>query len=89
MPDELREIQRQTRALYDHKSPDYAERTRNYDLFPGLNDEIDRFLTLSLPDLPLVDLGCGPGRDCLYLPVPQPWAKTDTVTGAGQLRRVV
>jgi SAM-dependent methyltransferase len=67
MSKELWEIRRRTRALYDHRSPDYAERTRNYELFPGLNDEIDRFLTLSLSDLPLVDLGCGPGRDCLYL----------------------
>lgn len=65
--DSLENVLRRTRVLYDDRTADYASRTREYDQFPGLHDEIDRFLTLTLGAGPLVDLGCGAGRDSRYL----------------------
>lgn len=68
MPDDdLREVLRRTRDLYDHQTSDYAEKTRSYSLFPGLVGEVERFMTLTLPRRRVVDLGCGVGRDTGYL----------------------
>jgi SAM-dependent methyltransferase len=55
------------RNLYDHYAQDYIEPTGNYALFPGLEEEIRRFHLRADTTRPLLDLGCGVGRDTEYL----------------------
>ena len=60
-------IQRATRALYDRQAAEYARSTDDYGLFPGLLAELDRFINRADRSRPLLDLGCGTGRDVAYL----------------------
>ena len=62
------DIVRSTCAWYDREAAFYAGRTAEYDRFPGLADEILRF-TRSVADIggPVLDLGCGAGRDAEFL----------------------
>ncbi|MGH3992049.1 MAG: class I SAM-dependent methyltransferase, partial [Pseudonocardiaceae bacterium] len=60
-------IQRATRALYDRQAAEYARSTDDYGRFPGLLAELDRFLNRADRSRPLLDLGCGTGRDVAYL----------------------
>jgi SAM-dependent methyltransferase len=58
------EIVRATRSWYDREAGGYGERTSSYEPFPGLLDEISRFATgLAALSGPVLDLGCGTGRD--------------------------
>lgn len=63
----LSDIMRAMRELYDREARQYVNATATYDLFPGLQDEIDRFHGKIDRSLPLLDLGCGIGRDTCYL----------------------
>ena len=58
---------RATRQVYDREAHDYACKTGSYESFPGLQNEIDRFRRRAMTALPLLDLGCGVGRDTEYL----------------------
>jgi hypothetical protein len=68
-PDAVVEL---TRRWYDAEAVGYVERTASYDQFPGLDAELVEFLR-SLPDDggPVLDLGCGGGRDTEFLPRPR------------------
>jgi SAM-dependent methyltransferase len=57
-----------TRRWYDTDTAAYIERTAGYERFPGLPTEILRFAE-SLADVtgPVLDLGCGAGRDTEFL----------------------
>lgn len=61
------EILQATRNVYDRQAREYVSTTGDYALFPGLKDEIDRFYGRTTADRPLLDLGCGVGRDTEYL----------------------
>lgn len=61
------EILGATRSLYDRQAREYVTTTGDYALFPGLKDEVDRFYGRAIADRPLLDLGCGVGRDTEYL----------------------
>ena len=56
-----------TRELYDRQAAEYARSTGDFGLFPGLLDELDRFIERADRSRPLLDLGCGAGRDAEYL----------------------
>lgn len=62
----IREVVARTRATYDQNADEYAMATGQLAQFPGLDLELDRFLG-SLPAGPVLDLGCGAGRDTEYL----------------------
>lgn len=64
---DVREITRRTRELYDRHALGYAGSTQDYNRFPGLREEVHRFSALAVPELQVVDLGCGAGRDSRYL----------------------
>lgn len=61
------EILRATRNVYDRQAREYTITTGDYALFPGLKDEIDRFYGRAMANRPLLDLGCGVGRDTEHL----------------------
>lgn len=67
-----------TRAVYNRYAGEYAATTGRLDQFPGLEGELDRFLN-ALPDGPVLDLGCGAGRDSEHL------ARHGAVVVAGDL----
>lgn len=54
------------RKIYNDHADQYALATAKMTQFPGLNLDLDRF-TGSLPGGPVLDLGCGAGRDTDYL----------------------
>lgn len=55
------------RSVYNENAMEYAQSTHDLSYFPGLSDEISRFYTQSLKSHPVLDLGCGTGRDCMFL----------------------
>ncbi|MDI5977622.1 class I SAM-dependent methyltransferase [Amycolatopsis magusensis] len=59
-------ITRATRKLYNEHADEYAVTTATLDQFPGLDRDLDRF-AVALPAGPVLDLGCGVGRDTEYL----------------------
>lgn len=62
------DVVRVSRAWYDRKARDYDRRTGSYARFPGLIDEIGRFADDLTPHTgPVLDLGCGTGRDTEFL----------------------
>src|SRR5205823_6362870 len=61
------ELTRETRALYDRYAREYVSATESYDSFPGLREEVDGLCFRALAFGPLLDLGCGAGRDSAYL----------------------
>jgi ubiquinone/menaquinone biosynthesis C-methylase UbiE len=60
------DIARAMRALYDSHADEYVDTTGSYDHFPGLRDEVDRFIAKTPASGPVLDLGCGVGRDSQY-----------------------
>ena len=60
-------VVRATRELYDRQATEYARATDDFARFPGLRDELDRFIERADTSRPLLDLGCGAGRDAAYL----------------------
>ncbi|PSL55527.1 methyltransferase family protein [Saccharothrix carnea] len=62
----IREVVARTRATYNRNADEYATTTGRLAQFPGLDRELDRFLD-ALPAGPVLDLGCGAGRDTEYL----------------------
>lgn len=54
-----------TRSAYSRLASDYVKSTRSFTRYPGLDHELRDFVE-SLPPGPLVDVGCGSGRDALY-----------------------
>jgi SAM-dependent methyltransferase len=67
MPDLLRDITDATCATYDANAASYGEVSEDYDQFPGLRDEVVDFARRAPRDLPVLDLGCGGGRDSRLL----------------------
>jgi ubiquinone/menaquinone biosynthesis C-methylase UbiE len=62
------DVVRATRVWYDQEALGYDERTSSYDRFPGLIEEISRFAAgLTISTGPVLDLGCGTGRDTEFL----------------------
>lgn len=55
-----------TRRQYDDNAVQYASRTDKLEYFPGLKEELERFHAM-LPSGPVLDLGCGAGRDSRHL----------------------
>ncbi len=62
----MEDVVRLTRELYDNHAQEYVNTTGTYDNFPGLREEVDRFLAKTRTAGPLLDLGCGVGRDSEY-----------------------
>lgn len=58
---------RVTRATYDRSAPEYLEATDDYARFPGLREDVMAFAETALDGLPVLDLGCGGGRDSRFL----------------------
>lgn len=56
-----------TESFYDANAEEYAALSASYANFPGLLGDIDAFSARTLPGLPVVDLGCGAGRDLCRL----------------------
>jgi ubiquinone/menaquinone biosynthesis C-methylase UbiE len=52
-----------TRASYDHSAHTYADATWAYENFPGLQDDVLKFSESLTTVGPVLDLGCGAGRD--------------------------
>lgn len=55
-----------TMETYDREAVSYAKLTGSYDGYPGLDLEVDAFEALAPPG-PLLDAGCGAGRDAVRL----------------------
>ncbi|MFI0410444.1 class I SAM-dependent methyltransferase [Actinomadura sp. 3N508] len=64
---EVREITRETCACYDANANSYGEASEDYGRFPGLRAEVVEFARLAPRPLPVLDLGCGGGRDARLL----------------------
>ena len=56
---------RVTIASYDQDFEEFTEKTRSVNFFPGLQEELDRFIAM-LPGAHVLDVGFGSGRDTLY-----------------------
>ncbi|QFU85875.1 class I SAM-dependent methyltransferase [Amycolatopsis sp. YIM 10] len=65
-PRSAAQIARVTRSTYNEYADEFARATKTLDQFPGLDLELDRFAA-ELPGGPVLDLGCGAGRDTEYL----------------------
>lgn len=55
-----------TRRAYDRDASAYADKTDRFSDFPGLKEELERFRGRA-PEGPVLDLGCGAGRDTRHL----------------------
>ncbi|GAB3810423.1 class I SAM-dependent methyltransferase [Micromonospora zhanjiangensis] len=64
-PDEHLRIRREVSRSYNAAAQDYRASSLPYDRFPGLREEIQRFIG-GLPTGPVLDIGCGSGRDGLF-----------------------
>ncbi|TDC69820.1 class I SAM-dependent methyltransferase [Actinomadura sp. GC306] len=64
---EVGEITRQTCGCYDANADLYGEASEDYEKFPGLRAEVVEFARLAPRPLPVLDLGCGGGRDTRLL----------------------
>lgn len=64
---EVAEITRETCGCYDANAKSYGEASEDYDRFPGLRAEVVQFARLAPRPLPVLDLGCGGGRDARLL----------------------
>ncbi|WP_286988573.1 class I SAM-dependent methyltransferase [Thermomonospora sp. CIF 1] len=62
LPD-LAEVIAVTCGSYEARADEYADATEDYAKFPGLRDEVAAFEKALPPGLPVLDLGCGGGRD--------------------------
>lgn len=61
------DITRETCGSYDANANSYGEASEDYDRFPGLRAEVVEFARLAPRPLPVLDLGCGGGRDARLL----------------------
>lgn len=64
---EAGEITRETCGCYDANANSYGEASEDYGRFPGLRAEVVEFARLAPRHLPVLDLGCGGGRDARLL----------------------
>lgn len=56
-------------SWYDVHATSYAARTWNLADFPGLEGDLDSFHAATLRSMPVLDVGCGAGRDAEALAV--------------------
>lgn len=61
------DVRRILRQLYDEEALSYAAKTDSYLDFPGLRDDVDAFAAQVERVGYVLDLGAGPGRDSRYL----------------------
>ncbi|MEU9842619.1 class I SAM-dependent methyltransferase [Actinomadura sp. NPDC048032] len=61
------DITRETCGCYDTNANVYGEVSEDYARFPGLRAEVVEFAHLAPRSLPVLDLGCGGGRDARLL----------------------
>ncbi|HEX2316769.1 MAG TPA: class I SAM-dependent methyltransferase [Thermomonospora sp.] len=66
-PPDPGDVTRVTCASYDALAGEYADATEDYARFPGLRDEVVDFERALPPGPPVLDLGCGGGRDSRLL----------------------
>ncbi|GAA4239344.1 hypothetical protein GCM10022254_59070 [Actinomadura meridiana] len=64
---DIRDITRETCGSYDANARTYTEASEDYEQFPGLHAEVVEFARLAPHHLPVLDLGCGGGRDSRLL----------------------
>lgn len=64
---EVGEITRETCGCYDANANSYGEASEDYGRFPGLRAEVAEFARVAPRPLPVLDLGCGGGRDARLL----------------------
>ena len=57
----------ETLGVYATNATEYASYTADYTHFPGLRDVVDMFDAAALKDFPVLDCGCGGGRDARRL----------------------
>lgn len=55
------------REVYDCKAAEYREVTTSLEQFPGLDGEIEHFLRKIGVEGPVLDVGCGAGRDAEHI----------------------
>ncbi|MFE0147196.1 class I SAM-dependent methyltransferase [Nonomuraea sp. NPDC059007] len=67
MPDLRRDITRATCSTYDANADAYGEISEDYGRFPGLRQEVAGFADRAPYGPPVLDLGCGGGRDTRLL----------------------
>jgi ubiquinone/menaquinone biosynthesis C-methylase UbiE len=67
MLNRVQAITRVTCDTYNANATAYGEVSEDYDRFPGLRAEVVDFASRALRDLPVLDLGCGGGRDSRLL----------------------
>lgn len=58
-----------TRDTYNNSATKYAAHMGTYRPFPGLREQLRSFIALTDPNLPILDAGCGPGRDSVEIVV--------------------
>jgi SAM-dependent methyltransferase len=56
-----------TCSAYRDGSEEYADATESYATYPGLKDDVLEFARVAPVGLPMLDLGCGGGRDSRLL----------------------
>ena len=61
------EYLRIAQAAYGSHFDEYQSNTEAFSYFPGLREELDRFRSAIRRTGPILDLGCGPGRDSIYM----------------------
>jgi SAM-dependent methyltransferase len=57
----------ETQKAYEEFAEEYARRSQSYDTFPGLKSVLEEFNQRVPQHLPVLDAGCGGGRDSLEL----------------------
>jgi SAM-dependent methyltransferase len=67
VPADVKRIIAGTRQAYATSAREYATATRDYATYPSLRDEIVGFEKMLLAGRPVLDLGCGGGRDSRLL----------------------
>lgn len=61
------DLDESTHSWYEANANEYRERTSSLELFPGLQDDLNRFLGLLPKGSIIADLGAGAGRDAKFM----------------------
>lgn len=66
-PDEIAAATSETCEAYEQGASRYIEVTQEYSAYPGIREEVIAFANATSDGAPVLDLGCGSGRDALLL----------------------